>query len=73
MKLTVRITPNAKKSEIVGEFDGALKIKIAAPALEGKANDELIRFLAEYYGVPRSRVTILRGETARIKVVAIQE
>jgi uncharacterized protein (TIGR00251 family) len=72
VKLAVRITANAKKSEIIGEIDGTLRIKIAAPAVDGKANAELIRFLAQHFKVPRSRVHILRGETARMKMVEIE-
>lgn len=53
--------------------DGAIKIDVAAPPEDGKANAELIRFLAEYFDVPRSSVEILSGQTGRRKVVKIIE
>lgn len=72
MKLAVKATPNAKKSEILGwEQDPlagrVLKVKIAAPPVEGKANKAIIGFLAEQFGLPKSKVTLLKGETGRIK------
>lgn len=73
MKITVRITPNAKKSEILGWEDGFLKIKIAAPAIEGKANAELTRFLAKLCRVSKSQIIILKGDNARIKILDVPE
>lgn len=72
MKLAVKATPNARKSEILGwEMDPlagkVLKVKIAAPPVEGKANKAIIAFLAEQFGLPKSKVTLLKGETGRIK------
>ena len=71
LTLTLQITPNARRSEVVGWMDDRLKVKIKAPAVEGKANAELVRFLGELFGVRSSAVTLLRGETARLKVVRI--
>jgi len=70
------ITPNAKKSEIAGEQldifgNKVLKIKIAAPPIEGKANKELIDFLAKHFKVSKSQIKILRGETSREKLIEI--
>lgn len=71
--LSVSASPGAKKSEIVGPTPGGfLKIKLAAPAIEGKANKELIRFLAEFFRVRKSDIEILSGETARKKRILIQ-
>ena len=67
--LQIRATPGAKRSEIVGVVDDRLRIRIHAPAVEGKANAELVRFLAAWAGVRRSAVTIGRGEHAREKTV----
>ena len=72
MKLAIKATPNAKKSEILGwENDPmagrVLKVKIAAPPVEGKANKAIIAFLAEQFNLPKSKVTLLKGETGRIK------
>jgi hypothetical protein len=71
MKLAVQITTNAPRSEIAGWLGDRLKIKIKAPPVDGKANAELVRFLAEKFGVRQSAVRILRGETAKRKMVEI--
>ena len=70
--LTLQTTPNAPRSEIVGWLGGHLKVKVKAPAVEGKANAELVRFLAEHFGVRPNAVTLLRGDTARLKTVRIE-
>lgn len=67
----VRVVPRASKSEIVGEHDGALKVRIAAPPVEGAANAELIRLLAKSFGVPRSNVSIVGGESSKKKRIKI--
>ena len=69
--LELKTNPNAPRNEIVGWLGAALKIKVHAPALEGRANDELIEFLAEKLGVHRRSVTLLRGDKSRQKVVQI--
>jgi uncharacterized protein (TIGR00251 family) len=69
--LKVQITPNAPRSEVVGWLGDRLKIKIKAPAVEGKANAELRRFLAESLEICPGDVTILQGETGRVKVLQI--
>jgi uncharacterized protein len=71
-RLRLRVVPNAKRSEVVGEHGDALKLKIAAPALEGRANEELVEFLAEKLSLPRRSVTLVSGEKSRDKVVAIE-
>lgn len=65
------ISPNAKKTEFVGEYGEALKLKIKAPPVDGKANEEIIRFLCVIFSVARSQVTLLRGETSKRKTVCI--
>ena len=67
--VTIQTTPNAPRSEIIGWVGERLKVKVKAPAVEGKANAELIRFLAERFGIRPNAVTLLRGETSRLKVV----
>ncbi len=67
----VRVVPRASKSEIVGEHDGALKIRIASPPVDGAANAELIKVLAKQFGVSKSAVEILSGQTAKIKQIKI--
>jgi uncharacterized protein (TIGR00251 family) len=68
---TVRVVPRASKSEIVGEMDGALKIRVASPPVDGAANAELIKLLAKTFGVAKSRVEIIGGETSKTKQVKI--
>lgn len=72
MNLDVQITPNAPRSEIVGWHGGRVKIKVKAPAVEGKANAELLRFLAECLDVRGNQVRIVRGETARMKTIEVE-
>lgn len=70
--LTIRVHPNAKRTGIKKTMsDGSLKIDIAAPADGGKANAELLRFLAEHFQVPISHVELVTGQTSRMKVVKI--
>jgi uncharacterized protein len=68
---SVRVVPRASRSEIVGLHDGALKIRVAAPPVEGAANDELVRFLAKQFGVPRSAVMLASGAHSRTKTIRI--
>jgi uncharacterized protein (TIGR00251 family) len=70
-QLAIRAVPNSPRSEVVGWLDGALKIKIHAPALEGRANEALTEFIAEIFGRPRRAVTLLRGDKSRHKIVRI--
>ena len=70
--LSIQTTPNAPRSEIVGWLGDRLKVKVKAPAVEGKANAELVRFMAERFGVRPNAVTLVRGDTARLKVVRIE-
>ena len=67
----VRVQPRASKSGVAGELDGALKIRLAAPPVDGEANEELIRLLAKLFDEPRQRIAILSGQTSRNKVVSI--
>ena len=71
MILAVRVIPRARKSEIAGTRDGALLVRLAAPPVEGAANDALIEFLAKRLGAPRRAVRIVSGERGRQKRVAI--
>jgi uncharacterized protein len=69
--LRFRIIPNAKNNMVVGEHGGAVKIKLRAPAVEGKANTALICFLAEQLKLPRHAVVLERGHRSRDKVIRI--
>ncbi|MDH7488066.1 MAG: DUF167 domain-containing protein [Anaerolineae bacterium] len=67
----VRVTPRAKRDEIVGAVEGALKVKLAAPPVEGAANEALTKFLADRLGVHAAQVEILSGRTAKMKRVRV--
>jgi len=67
----VRVQTGASKNEIVGVQQDALKIRISAPPVEGKANKVLVQFLAKQIGVKRSQVEILSGHTSRIKTIRV--
>jgi uncharacterized protein (TIGR00251 family) len=71
VRLAVQITPNAKKTEVVGVLDEALKLKLQAQPIEGKANEALVKFLAKALGVPRSAVAITHGMTSKRKLVEV--
>lgn len=69
--LELKTIPNAPRDEIAGWLGDALKVKVHAPALEGRANDALLEFLADKLGVHRRDVTLVRGDKSRHKVVRI--
>jgi uncharacterized protein (TIGR00251 family) len=69
--LTVHAQPGARHTEVAGVHGAALKIRVASPPVDGKANDELRRFLAEAFGVPRGNVTLVRGDASRQKTLRI--
>ena len=65
--IAIHAQPGAKRTEVAGPHGEALKIRVAAPALEDRANDALVAFLAERFGVPRRNVTLLSGHKSREK------
>ncbi len=69
--IDVRVIPRAKRTEIGGEREGAIVVRLAAPPVEGAANDALIEFLASILDLPRRNVRIVSGERGRRKRVAI--
>ena len=69
--LTLHIQPGAKKTEFAGLHGEALKIRLAAPPVDGKANEALIRFIAETLGLPKAAVNLKSGQTSRRKVVEV--
>ena len=68
---SVRVQPRASKDEIAGELEGALKVRLRAPAVENRANEALVEFMAQLLKRPRSAVRILSGERSRTKRVEI--
>lgn len=73
LMLAVYIQPRARKTEIVGIHANRLKIRIAAPPVDGKANQVLVKFLAKTFAVSQSQVTLLHGATGREKRFKIQQ
>jgi len=69
--LELKTTPNAPRDEIAGWLGITLKVKVRAPALDGRANDALLAFLAAELGLPRRAVTLVRGGKSRHKVVRL--
>ena len=70
--LQVQVVPRASRSEVVGEHDGSLRVRVAAPPTEGAANKELIQILAKTFKVSRGAVVILSGHSSRLKQISIE-
>ena len=71
VSICVRVSPNASRDEVLGFTDGVLRVRIAAPPVRGKANDRLIAFLGRLLGVSKDSVSIVKGQTSRDKLIAI--
>jgi uncharacterized protein (TIGR00251 family) len=71
-RITVRVHPRAKRTRIAGRLGTEYKLDLAAPPVDGKANQLCVRFLADLAGVPESRVRIVLGLTNRTKVIEIE-
>jgi len=69
--LVVHIVPRAARTEVMGRHSDALRIRVAAPPVDGAANAELIRFLAERLGIARSAIAIAAGKNGRRKTVSV--
>ncbi len=72
LTFNVRVVPRAARSGVAGEHDGALRVRVAAPPVDGAANEELLRTLARALGVPARDVEITSGHTSKLKQVRIQ-
>jgi uncharacterized protein (TIGR00251 family) len=72
VRLTLHIQPGASRTELAGRHGDAIKIRVAAPPVDGAANAELVSFLAHRLGVPRSAVVIRHGESGRRKTIEIR-
>ena len=69
--LALHVQPGSKRTEVAGTFGDALKVRLAAPPVDGRANAELVRWLAAAFGVPKRHVTLLRGAASRDKSVRV--
>ncbi|MEP6569799.1 MAG: DUF167 domain-containing protein [Acidobacteriota bacterium] len=65
----VRVVPRASRSEIMGEHNGALRVRVAAPPVDGESNEELIRLLARAFCVPRGAIEIMAGLSSKLKTI----
>ena len=72
VELDISVVPNAKRTEVVGLHDGALRLRLHAPPVDGKANDALLLWLCERLVLGRSSVELLRGHAARRKTVVLR-
>ena len=72
VEFAVRVIPRASKSEIVGEHDNALKIKLASPPVDGAANEELVKVLSKFLGVSKGDVEIISGMASKSKRVRVR-
>jgi uncharacterized protein (TIGR00251 family) len=71
VRLRLRVQPRASRTEVAGRHGDAIRIRVAAPPVDGAANEAIVRFLAERLGVPRAAVRLERGATGRSKVVSV--
>ncbi len=71
VRFKVRVQPRASRSEVAGEYGDALKVRLAAPPVNGAANTELVAFLAKRLRVPKSAVVIVRGDKGRDKLIEV--
>ena len=71
VKISVRVYPGAARSEVVNFTEGVLRVRVAAPPVQGKANRELISFLSQLLGVGKGSLIIVKGHTSRDKVIAV--
>ncbi|MGE5405524.1 MAG: DUF167 domain-containing protein [Candidatus Saccharibacteria bacterium] len=71
IRIEIKVIPRSSRNQLAGFQDGALKVKLTAPPVEGEANQALIAYLADVFKVSKRDVTIIRGETARNKLVEV--
>ncbi|MFA9408885.1 MAG: DUF167 domain-containing protein [Candidatus Dadabacteria bacterium] len=71
VNIQVQIQPKSSRNQIAGFHDGRLKIKIAAPPVDGKANESLIEFLAKTFKTSKSNIEILKGHTSKLKTIKL--
>lgn len=72
MQIKVRVTPRSSKSEVMGEKEGVLIVKLKSAPVDGEANAELIRVLADYFDCAKSNIGITKGSTTKIKMIEIK-
>lgn len=70
-RISIQVQPNASRNEVRCFKDGVLHVRIAAPPVKGKANQELIKFLSEIFNVSKSELTIVKGMSSKKKIIAV--
>lgn len=70
-RILLHVVPRASRTAIVGEHDGRLKLAVAAPPVDGEANDTIVRFFAKQLGLPRDQVTLTAGQTGKKKTLEV--
>jgi uncharacterized protein (TIGR00251 family) len=76
VRLHLFIQPKASRNEVIGPHNGEIKIKLSAPPVDGKANEELVEFLSEIFKIPKRQITLTKGDTNRhktVELVGVQE
>ncbi len=72
--IKIKVTPRGSVTEIIGTLpDGTLRVKLAAPPVDGAANEALIKFLSKEWDIPRSKIQIKSGHTGRLKTIVIED
>lgn len=71
IEFAVRVVPRASRTEVVGEMDGAVKVRVSSPPVDGAANAEIVKLFAKLLGVSRSAVEIVSGQTSKTKRIRI--
>ncbi|MCX6766020.1 MAG: DUF167 domain-containing protein [Candidatus Moranbacteria bacterium] len=72
MRIYIKVIPRSSKNEVTKIVEGEYKVKLTAPPVDNKANDMLIKVLADYFNVSKSSLRIIGGKTANIKIIEIQ-
>ena len=70
--ISLKVVPRSSKNEVKKQEDGSYRVKLTAPPVDGAANEALIKFLSEEFNVPKSKISILKGETGRKQTIQIQ-
>ena len=71
LTLKIKVEPRSSRSEVVGPYGEALKVKLTSPPVEGKANKELVEVLAKEFGIPKKDVEIISGQSSKNKTVRL--
>lgn len=70
-KISIRVIPNASKTEIAGREGTTYKMRVAAPPVDGKANSELIKFLSDVLDIPKGSIDVIKGQSGKQKIIEV--